>query len=128
MDMPDLPKPLQPHPDQDPLELDDQLIAEINSVEPDYPVPDRVGKIIAEALTWVCTTLDLHEIHELLWNGYKDKAFSDEDAARWSERSAVVLTDWLRDHGIPRVTLWYPSQLTGEFVLFTIKAAPKPSR
>ena len=112
-----------------PIDLDPELIAEIDSLEPVYPVPDRVGRAVAEGLCWAMNTLGLQDVAELLAHGWDDdpasEPWTDEQCARWSETAADVLASWLRDHGVPRVRTWYPSIVAGgEYVMFQLKASP----
>lgn len=115
----------EPNPAGDELPLDPALIAEIDALEPAYPVPDSVGRVTAEALEHlVVHVLALEDIHELLWHGYADGRFSDQEGALWAERAAEVLSAWLRDHGIAQIAFWYPSRVLGDrWAQFKISAA-----
>lgn len=116
-------EPVRPEAAETALSAD--LIAEIDSVEPAYPVPDSVGRVTAEALEHlVVSVLALDDVHDLLWHGYVDGRFSDPEAALWAERAAEVLSTWLRDHGIAQIAFWYPSRvLGGRWAQFKISAA-----
>jgi hypothetical protein len=106
------------------LPLDPALIAEIDALEPAYPVPDSVGRVTAEALDYLVHMLALNELHELLWHGYEHSGLSNEDAALWAERTAQVLAEWLRDHGVPQVAFWFPSVVVeGQWIMFKLSAA-----
>ena len=112
----------EPDPPAETLSL--ELIAEIDSVEPAYPVPDSVGRVTAEALDYLTHMLGLDEIHELLWHGYEHSGLSNEDAALWAERAAAVLVVWLKDHAVPQVAFWFPSVvIDGQWVMFKLSAA-----
>lgn len=103
--------------------VDPALVAEIDSVEPAYPVPDSAGRLTAEALEVLMHMLDLQEVHELLWAGYANGVFNDEQGALWAERAAEVLAAWLRDHEIRQVAFWFPSKITQHWVRFKLSAA-----
>lgn len=98
-------------------------MAEIDALEPAFPVPDDQGRDFAEALDQALHMLGLDDLHELLWHGYEHSRLTNPQAALWSERTAVVLADWLRDHSVPRLTFWYPSRISNCFVLFKLTAS-----
>lgn len=102
-------------------ELDEATIAEIDGLEPKYPVPEQWGMQTAEALDYTFHALGLDAICTSAW--VPGTPLTPEIAAVWSERAALLLADWLRDHGVPQIELWYPSAIAGDWVKFRASAS-----
>ncbi len=111
----------------EPVELSHELIAEIDGVEPAYPIPESAGRLAAEALDFALHMLGLDEppndLHSLLWHGYEHSRLTVEQATLWAERAAETLAGWLRDHGVPYIHFWFPSRQAGDWAYFKLTAA-----
>lgn len=89
------------------------LIADVDSSEPEIVIPPRLGRVTSEALTYAFESLGIEElladIPSLRWP-------TEEASAEWAEQAAAILCDWLRDHGVPKLHLWMPSRVARDFV------------
>lgn len=93
------------------------LIADVDSSVPDIVIPERLGRITMEALDYAFRSLGIEPMLVPLWVGVdRSRWLTAEASAEWSEKAAVILCDWLRDHGVPKLALWIPSRVAQDWV------------
>lgn len=111
-------------PEQQLAELDPELVASINELEPMVVIPAN-----QEALAWLegadaaMHVLGLKELHDELWGEVPHDGASIEQAAVLAEKMMIAVKEFLRDHGIPSLEFWAPSHYYGAFLQFRVHAA-----
>jgi hypothetical protein len=106
-------------------DISPELIAEIESVEPDFViVADATAVYWFEMAHAACATLGLESLHEehCLEPGLD---LSDEERieqfATSAENILNALRVWLREHDVPRLSYWFESVVAGCFLHASIK-------
>lgn len=95
------------------------LVADVDSCEPEIIVAPRFGSVTLEALEYAFRSLGIEELLEPMWSGVdRPRAvwLTAEASAERAETAAAILRDWLRDHGVPKLHLWVPSRVAQDFV------------
>lgn len=112
-------------------EVSPELIAEIDSAEPDYVIPVDPHSAYGwyEITHTAIEMLGLHEMHARVCphHASSDIATLDSLEARQllageSEALLGALKGWLCEHGVAELTFWYPSAMHGgAFVRATLE-------
>lgn len=93
------------------------LIADVDSSVPDIVIPERLGRVTMEALDYAFRSLGIEQLLVPLWIGVDcARWLTAEASTAWSEKAATILCDWLRDHRVPKLALWFPSRVAQDWV------------
>lgn len=94
-----------------------ELIAAIDAVEPAFPLTPQMVPLAVEAADHFMHALGLTEMHAELWAGidHNEPMTSDVTQA-WAEGAMLRLKTWLREHGIPKLSLTFHSRIVGGLV------------
>lgn len=99
-----------------------ELVAEIDSAQPEVILPDSVASVALEGADFILHSLGLTEIHDKLWGGRHVLNLTIDAQRDLAEQMFVEIKRYLRAGAIPKLAVWFPSQLANTFLHLEVTA------